>query len=90
MMVFLSIDQPISVQIKFKSIQIQIPCFPALIQIQTSNFLKRKIHGVSNQFPSLGLQVDDILVIEETPLLMDDVLMGNDFLNRYAVIDRFL
>ena len=88
MMVFLSLVEPSSVRIKFKSIQ--IPCFPALIQIQASNFFKRKIHGVSGKFPDLGLKVDVILVIEETPLLMDDILIGDDFLNRYAVVDRFL
>ena len=29
-------------------------------------------------------------MIEETPLLVDDVLIGNDLLDRYAVNDRFL
>ena len=71
-------------------IPIQSSCFPAIIQIHTSNFFKGKNHGVSSKFPDLGLKVDVIFVIEETPLLMDDVLIGHDFLNRYAVIDRFL
>ena len=87
-MVFLSIDKPISVQ-QF-STEIQIPCFPVLIQIQVFNFFKRKFRRVSSKFSDLGLKVDVILVIEETPLLMDDILIGNEFLDQFAVIDRFL
>ena len=90
MMVFLSIDEPISVQIKIFSIQIQSSCFPAGIQIQVFNFFKRIIRWVSGKFYDLRLIVDVIFVIKETPLLMDDVLIGNEFLNRYAVVDRFL
>ena len=55
-----------------------------------SNFFKRKVKRVPSNLLHFGLEVDVFLLVEETPLLVYLVLVGDVLLGRAALNLRLL